>query len=604
MRISQIEITNFRGIGSGTVVLPQHGVLLGANNVGKTAVVEAIALLFGRDKMVRPTSDWDFFGGRPKPDTRFYIVGTVTGFCSDDPIAVPEWFVGDNRAQPLWWDDRTSTMRVAADRPQGFSLATKIAVAARYDDELCEFELARYFYYGHSDPFTDGYNQVPQGLLRDLGVFLLAGNREWDRLLSFSSTSLLKVVREYGAMPGLAVETLKEELTSDVTKIEEMAPLSSILKSAQEELQSFMLVPEDSRIVYRPTMLDTYSVLQTLTAHVEKDGCLVPIARQGSGLISIQSFLLLLAFAEYRRKQGRDFILLAEEPELHLHPSLHRRLVNRIRSACTQSIVTTHAPAVAASYQPGEAVFLKRDVQNLLATALRPELPGVASCAAVKKLYSRNRDALYEALMGGVVLIPEGPIDAEWLTLWQRAAQASAPAGDAPDFMPTTVIPTSDAAVLNTFLEISRFRPDALPILDGDAAGIQYTDALAEASPAPHSIVRLGHSAAIECLSAWIMEPALRAPGPALAQVVAADASVRTLQKALCASKKDRDLHEVLAWECCDNPACWHRASQFFRDLSMISSGQSACHGDWCTENRASGVQVHVARHICRPDEE
>ena len=57
---------------------PPHGVLLGANNVGKTAVVEAIALVFGRERVASQVSDWDFFGGSPQPKSRFTIVCTVT----------------------------------------------------------------------------------------------------------------------------------------------------------------------------------------------------------------------------------------------------------------------------------------------------------------------------------------------------------------------------------------------------------------------------------------------------------------------------------------------------------------------------------------------
>ena len=72
MRICQVELSGFRGIRHGRIILPAHAVLLGANNSGKTTIVESLALLFGRERMVRPVSDWDFYGGAPKPDSRFY----------------------------------------------------------------------------------------------------------------------------------------------------------------------------------------------------------------------------------------------------------------------------------------------------------------------------------------------------------------------------------------------------------------------------------------------------------------------------------------------------------------------------------------------------
>src|SRR4030042_7198890 len=103
MRICQIEFRNFRGIREGRVVLPKHSVLLGANNAGKTTVVEALALLFGRERMVSPITDWDFFEGSPKPESRFNIIATITDFGNDDPRAVPAWYTGHDTAYPVCW---------------------------------------------------------------------------------------------------------------------------------------------------------------------------------------------------------------------------------------------------------------------------------------------------------------------------------------------------------------------------------------------------------------------------------------------------------------------------------------------------------------------
>src|SRR5207245_6009915 len=98
MRIAQVEFLNFRGIRAGQITLPRHSVLLGANNVGKTAVVEALALVFGRERVTAQISDWDFFGGLPQPNSRFKIICTVTDFSTNDPIQHPIWFGGETTA--------------------------------------------------------------------------------------------------------------------------------------------------------------------------------------------------------------------------------------------------------------------------------------------------------------------------------------------------------------------------------------------------------------------------------------------------------------------------------------------------------------------------
>jgi hypothetical protein len=550
MRICEIELRNFRGVLQGRIVLPKHTVLLGANNAGKSTIVEALALLFARERMVRPVSDWDFFKGSPMPDSRFYIVATITDFPSNDPIDFPDWFIRENPARPVWWSDEISTLSFEADPPVGTLLAAQLALAGRYDDEACEFETVRYFYYGEADPFTDGYSPIPPRLLREVGLFLLSSNREWDKLLSFSSSSLLKVIREYNALPGKTIEEIKKQLRNGVGKIEESAPLSDILQGAAKELQSFLLIKESSKIAYRPTSLDTLSVLQSLVAHVmDSNDLLLPVARHGAGMVSLQAFLLLLAFAEQRKITNRNFILAAEEPELHLHPSLHQRLVHRIRSASVQSIITTKSPQVAAGYQPHEVVFVQNTDGQMHATPLRTEPIESIKKNSIKKLYLVHRKEYYEALMGGVVLVPEGVYDYEWLCLWQRIAQSSPDTGIHYDLRPITVVPTSDAAIVESFQEVAKLRPDVIPVIDGDSEGDTYLSKLCSVTLVPAKIIRYGNAAAVECLTAWILEPALAAPGDALSQLLR-DPKTRTLknlQQALIDHKKDRELHENLA---------------------------------------------------------
>jgi hypothetical protein len=579
--------------------------LLGANNSGKTTIVESLALLFGRERMVRPISDWDFYGGAPRPETRFHIIATITDFPTEDPRMLPGWFIGEHAARPVWWHDDAETVSCEADAPEGTRLAAQVALTGRYDDETCEFEVVRYFYDGECDPFTDVYGPLSVRLVRDLGLFLLSSNREWDRLLSFGSSTLLKVLREYDALPGKALEELKAQLRTGVVKIEEASPLCDILESATQELRSFRLVGSSGRLIYRPTSLDALAVLQSLVAHVSEPGDqLVPVSRHGAGMVSLQAFLLLLAFAERRKQAGRNFILAAEEPELHLHPSLHQRLVHRIRANSAQSIVTTQSPHVAAGYQPFEVVFVQNVEGKVTATRVRKEAIRDIGINSVKKLYLAHRGAFYEALMGGVILVPEGMHDFEWLSLWQRLAQSSPDSASSFSLRPVTILPTSDAAVVDSYREISKLRPDAIPVVDGDPAGAGYLDQLTSARPAPSKVIRYGSGADTECLAAWILEPALAAPGSILRGLLPdpSDRALRGLQDALVDStnKKDRELRENLVWESLATVECCNRACEFFHDLAAIAFGEQPRNSGWTTETGPNEAMVFTATHVKR----
>jgi hypothetical protein len=71
MRICKIDLSNFRGIKTGSVVFPSHAVLLGANNTGKSTIAEALAVLAGRERMTRPLSDWDSSAALPHRKAAF-----------------------------------------------------------------------------------------------------------------------------------------------------------------------------------------------------------------------------------------------------------------------------------------------------------------------------------------------------------------------------------------------------------------------------------------------------------------------------------------------------------------------------------------------------
>lgn len=66
----------------------------------KTTVIEALALLFGRD-LVRELTEHDFFGSASHHGSRITIVATLTGFEAGDPTAHREWF-GVERGVAKW----------------------------------------------------------------------------------------------------------------------------------------------------------------------------------------------------------------------------------------------------------------------------------------------------------------------------------------------------------------------------------------------------------------------------------------------------------------------------------------------------------------------
>ena len=183
MKLSMLEIDGFRGVSKAKVLFQEHTVLIGSNSIGKTSLVEAIALILGRDRMVRNLTEHDFFGSNPGPVTRIIIRATLTGFEPEDISAHTDWFRAE-RGTPVWLDFDTGEVH-GEMRTDGDLLACQIEFAARFDRESLEVDTARYFTDGMlGDVFDDEvYTSVPGSLIRDIGFFVVPANRTWDRIV-------------------------------------------------------------------------------------------------------------------------------------------------------------------------------------------------------------------------------------------------------------------------------------------------------------------------------------------------------------------------------------------------------------------------------------
>ncbi len=66
MKVVRLAITNFRGIESAQFHFEGHALLVGANNVGKSTICEALDLALGPDRLNRfpAVEEFDFYNGR------------------------------------------------------------------------------------------------------------------------------------------------------------------------------------------------------------------------------------------------------------------------------------------------------------------------------------------------------------------------------------------------------------------------------------------------------------------------------------------------------------------------------------------------------------
>jgi putative ATP-dependent endonuclease of the OLD family len=585
MQVSKLEIRNFRGINEGSVRFAEHTVLLGPNNCGKTTIIEALALLFGRERMIRQLTEHDFHGSNPAPADRIQVLATITGFDGDDPAQHLDWF-RDDRGIVKWFDPATGDVRPTRNDPS-WKLACQVAFSARFHRSSLEVESIRYFYDDEAmgDVFVEeNATLFPGRLVRELGFFLVPASRTWDRTISFGSELFRKVVAAGHGQPSESVLAERDRLRQPQEPLEEDEHLSPIVTRLNEELRGFFRRAPNLKL--RVTATDSDGLLEAVLPHyAHADGGLpLPARRHGSGLLSLQHLLLLLQFGRLRAAAGEGFWMALEEPELHVPPALQRRLVRRIQSLSSQTFVSTHSPMVAAMADPCGVSVLRNDQGVLSSTPLLASALPANTPNSIRKLFQVNRVETIAALMHDYVLIPEGRTDFEWLALLVRSVDLKQGwnEGEESRFDSLVgVIPTHDGAVIATAAKLSPLHPRIIALVDGDAEGVGYANALAAAG-APNSgiIIRWQNGATLEDAIGWILEAdaagsiGLMQLDPAPADVANLVARLKSDDRAAGGLKKDITAYEEIADAIGANAACRARARTLLNAITATAEGQ------------------------------
>ncbi len=583
MRIARLQINGFRGIKEADIRLRQTSVLVGPNNVGKTTIIEALALLLGRDGMIRGLSEHDFFGSNPQPSDRIKIVATIVGFPHANPELAPEWFSMRRGGVPKWYDPATGAQSTVYKAPP-YELACDIGFQARFDHGNLEVETCRYFCDDASadDVFVeDTVVSVGIGLVRDIGFFLIPASRSWDRMLSFGSELFKRVVSSDNGLPSESILAERDRLRSPVEPLEGDKRLKPVIDEVNREIGALFGSGKDLHL--RVTATDSAAVLDAVTPHFSGvGGVIIPSKRQGSGLLSLQSLFLLLHFGNRRIADGKGFCLALEEPELHLPPTLQRRVLRRLKALSSQTIVSTHSPLIAGFSDPTEVLIVSNNEGVVRARPLLDKPLDTATSNAIRTLFQLKRVEVVTALMAETVLIPEGAIDCEWLSLLSRVVELQADVDPAGAIFSATVgiVPTQHAAMIGTAKHMGAAHERIVTLVDGDAAGRGYAADLLMLNFGP--VLRWPDGWTIEDVLGWIMQPddadimsalALElAPAPVdLAELVTRLKNNNAADRGHL--KSDRLAYEAIARAIGNVPACVARAAELLDAIATVGRG-------------------------------
>ena len=328
MRLTRVEIENFRCIERISVDLDDTTVLIGENNSGKTAFLDAIRLClnppFGRKR--RPFEEYDYrlSEGKASP-------------AEAPPIRIELAFA--ENAPKEWPEDVLQDFNQAVDRDsQGRGVIRMRVTSSFRSGAVWDFVTATGREAGRPGLVDRLRRLAPVhylSALRDAEQNFASRGRYWRAFLDESG------------IPDEAREDLERQLRDLNTRVVAMQqPLASVREHIEVVTKVLDFAAADAVSVDAlPTKLFTLlSGAQVSLA--SRSGARIPVTRQGQGTQSLAVLALFAAFLSSRRDAGEpeaEWITALEEPEAHLHPAAVRALMRVVNDIPGQKLIATHS---------------------------------------------------------------------------------------------------------------------------------------------------------------------------------------------------------------------------------------------------------------------
>ena len=341
MRVTRIEVRNFRSIRHLLVDLGETTVFVGPNNAGKTAILDALRIALTRRWGQRGTgfTEYDVHLANDADDPK-----TSSGVSIE---------LRAEESEPGEWPNAVSEdldQIVQLDLDTGLR-AIALRTRCAWSEESGAFEPSWEFLNAAREPFAGRsarrvnlerfWRYLPVfylGALRDVSDEFSPRSQFWGRLLK-----ALEIPAGLESRALRVLDLLNRRLLRADPRLEEIAEtLSGATRIAARDRQGGL----DLRMVPLK-MWDLLSKAEIILRN-EPDSPWLPLLRQGQGIQSLSVIFLFQAFVEHLVRelyeQDSEPVLALEEPETHLHPQAARTLWTHVRVLPGQKIVTTHSP--------------------------------------------------------------------------------------------------------------------------------------------------------------------------------------------------------------------------------------------------------------------
>lgn len=460
IRISDVRIQDFRVLRDVWIPLAGMTLVVGPNNSGKTAFIDALAVALGERQ---PDVEDLFVDARGQRATRSVVDLRLVPSSGDEFDADARNAFGEAVQVPIGEGTEFVVLRteIDLDKLDGAPVSRRRFVRgwapSRADaDTLPVLEAVR----------AQHLNMVLFHQLdarRDLVADMRNRRSFWGRL-----TRNVEIDVETARKLRRALEALGARIKKE----------SAVLGRAQEEIRQSARALGAASVRIEPLPADLDDLTRSMDVLFEAPrSAPLSIGRQGMGTRSVAALQIFRTFVALRLARGEGPTPLAltafEEPEAHIHPQAHRAVLDLIQTVPRQKIVSTHSPFVATSSEMFDIRMFRRDGAEARCHWLKRTPDGtdrtpILDADALEKLRRLAFERHAEVLFARLAILFEGDTEAAALPVF--ASRRWRPSG--PDAVGISFVNCSGAGGLKHPLALlEQLRVPWVALVDGDKGG-------------------------------------------------------------------------------------------------------------------------------------
>ncbi len=338
MRLTQVDIKNFRGINELSLNLNELCVLIGENNAGKSSVLDAVRCCLAGSLSF---ADYDYHLAEPGADPT-----------TAAPIKITLTFA--ESALERWPDDTDQALVGVVQFDEDDLRVVALQATSQYSAGANDHVPKHEFLDLNGKPLSPTKSRGALGVLRrNVPVFHLSALRDAVQAFHPESPFWGPFVKSLELDDESRAE-LEKALLALNDKIMEGHKAFGKVRAGLGEAAKILPHGDATPVLINALPSRVFDLLsRTQVTLASQTGAHIPLARHGGGTQSVAVLCLFDAFLRsyLKARYGEHAapILALEEPEAHLHPAAAAATGKMLRAMSGQKLISTHSGDLLAS---------------------------------------------------------------------------------------------------------------------------------------------------------------------------------------------------------------------------------------------------------------